>query len=232
MQQVLSKYSDIIYALLTAVDVVSAALIVDSLNRSAYLPLGLIFTIVLAASLVTHYLLYRSASAVGKRSVTDVIGNVLQIAAQSLVFPENWDTETVRAYCHRLDRKGRTLHYVTSRASHSFDDQFTDIPVDAMDPAGRPIFVIAEAVRRGGTVFRELPETRTPEEEAANIWPGIRYVLASPVHRAQMAKTESNCLGVVSFDTDLDGGAKIDLNGGRARDMLMQVAQTVSLLWS
>lgn len=232
MQRLIRKYSDPISVVLTGIDVVAAALIVDSLNRSKYLPTGLIFTIILAASFVTHFVIYRTASALGSRAQDQVVGNVLEIAAKALVYPESWDVVTVRSFCHRLDRKNRVLHYVTSRASHHFDDEFTDIPVDAIDVDGKRIFVVAQAVVDGGTVFRHLPDLRTPEEIAKHIWPGIRYVLASPIYRADAPRNEANCLGVISFDTSEAGGQKIDLDGERAGDMVRQVAGTVGRLWS
>jgi hypothetical protein len=232
VQRLIRKYADVIYVALTAVDVLSAALLVDSLNRSRYLPSGLIWTIVLCASIITHFFVYRAASALSGHAQDEVIGSVLEIAAKSLVYPESWDVVTVRSFCHRFDRKNRTLHYVTSRASHQFDDQFTDIPVDAADETGTRIFVIAEAVVRGGLVFRHLPDLRTPEEIARNIWPGIRYVLACPIHRTDAPRTEANCLGVVSFDTSEAGGQKIGLDGDRAGDTIRQVAATVARLWS
>lgn len=232
MRRLLRKYADVIFVALTAIDVLSAAVIVDRVDSSQYFPWGLVFTILLGMSIAMHVLLYRDTSMIANEVQAEILGNVLEIAAKSLVFPESWEAVPVRAYCHRVDRKTRTLHYVTSRASHRFDDQFTDIPIDALDKSGRHIFVIAEAVSKGGTVFRRLPETRVRQEVEAHIWSDIRFVLASPVHAMNATRSESNCLGVVSFDTSKEGGDKINLNGTRARDMIISVCETASLLWS
>jgi hypothetical protein len=233
MQRLIRKYADIIYVALTAVDVLAAALLVDSLNRSRYLPSGLIWTIVLCGSIVTHFFVYRAASALSGTAQREAISNLLEIAAKSLVYPESWEVVPIRSFCHRFDRKNRMLRYVTHRASHKFDDPFTDLPIDAVDETtGRRIFVSAEAVVTGATKYRPLPEQRTPEEAARNVWPDIRYVLASPVYRTGAPRTEANCLGVVSFDTSEAGGQKVDLNSQRAGDTIRQVADTVAQLWS
>ena len=232
MRRLLRKYADVVYVLLTAIDVLAAAVIVNRVDSGKLFPWGLVFIILLGVSIAAHVLLYRDTSVIAKEAQVEILDKVLEIAAKSLVFPESWDAIQIRAYCHRFDRNARTLHYVTSRASHKFDDQFTDIPVDALDENGQRVFVIAEAVCKGGTVFRHLPETRVTPEVDAHIWSNIRFVLASPVHLMHAAKSEANCLGVVSFDTSEEGGDKIDLGGARARDMIIGVAETASLLWS
>jgi hypothetical protein len=232
MRRLLRKYADAVYVLLTAIDVLAAAVIVDRINNSQYLPWGLASTILLGTSIVVHVVLYRDTSTISAEAQNQVLGNVLEIAAKSLVFPESWEVIAIRAYCHRFDHKERTLHYVTSRASQNFDDQFTDIPVDAVHEDGRRVFVIAEAVVTGGTVFRDLPETRCRAELEAHVWSNIRSVLASPVYAMNATRCESSCIGVVSFDTSKAGADKIELNGRRASDVIMEVAATASLLWS
>jgi hypothetical protein len=232
MRQVLRKYADAVYVLLTAIDIVTAAVIVDRLNKSEYLPWGLISTILLGASIVVHIVLYRDTNTISKEAQNQVLGNILEIAAKSLVFPESWEVVAIRAFCHRFDRKERKLHYVISRASENFDDQFTDIPVDAVNQEGRLAFVVAEAVVTGRTVFRELPDIRSPAELETHVWSNLRFVLACPVYTMNAARSESSCIGVVSFDTSKEGGDKIKLDGRRAKDVIMQVAATASLLWS
>lgn len=232
MRRLFKRYADVIYVVLTAIDVLAAAVIVDRIEKSAFVPWGLASTALLAVSILVHVTLYRETATVANRTQEDILGKVFEIAARALVFPESWDTVPVRCYCHRFDRRLRKLNYYTSKASNIHDDQFTDIPVDEFDQDGKRIFVIAEAVASGRTVFRELTETRSTAEERAAVWAPIRFVLACPVYEWERPKSESTCLGVVSFDTSKEGGKKVNLNSKRARDIIAELARTTSLLWS
>ncbi len=232
MRRTLTKYEDVVSGFLTVADVVLAGALVDRIVKGKFVPLGIVLLILLLGVLVTHVVLFRINRVMSRDERVEILKKVLEIAARALVFPESWDVVTVRAYCHRFDHKGRLLHYVASRSSDSYDDVFTDIPMDEMDEDGRRLFVIAEAVANGNTTFRKLPAKRTPAEVQAHIWDGVRFVLACPIYERGQVKSEKTCLGVVSFDTSRDGGEKISLDGKRARDIIAELAKTVSLLQS
>jgi len=230
MRKFLVRYEDPAYVLLTAVEVISAALIVGFAHH--FIPGGLVFVVILACAIGCHFAIYRATRHIGKRDQTAIIEHVLEVASRALVFPMSWEDVRIRAYCHELDKKENLLKYIAAKASYTYDDSFMDIPLDAYDKSGKHIYVIAEAACDCHTVFRELPDKRTDQERERHIWDEVHFVLAAPIFERGRTKCFDTCMGVISMDTTRSGGQHVNFGDERAHDIVIQVAQTISYLWS
>lgn len=230
IRRVVLRYEDPAYVLLTAVEVISAAIVVGFFHD--FVPIGLVFVVVLVVAIGCHFAVYRTTRRSGRDEQVEIIRRVLELAARALVFPMSWEEVHIRAYCHRLDKRQRYLRYVAARASYTYDDTYMDIPLDAVGEDGARIYVIAEAACDCHTVHRELPDERTTQEHEQHIWDTVHFVLAAPIFERDAARRFDRCMGVVSIDTTRAGGALVDLGDQRAADILGKVAQTISYLWS
>jgi hypothetical protein len=191
-----------------------------------------LFLLLLVLALLAHFVVIKISRGLRHDDQKEAIGHLLEVAARALVFPESWEAVEVRAYCYRLKKGTRKLTFVAGRSSHRYDDVWADIPMDALDEEGRHVFVIAEAAEKGATVFRELPETRTDAEKEANVWPKIKYVLATAIHPSEDSGPRGSCLGTISFDTSEAGRALLVDNQERTTDIIGCAAEGVAALWS
>ncbi len=243
MRRGVKRYEDVIMAALVAVEVVSAAVYVHAIENSTARRgvSGLLstleatgwsnaFVVALFVALVVHGLAVRTARTLRRDDQMFAVGQLLEVAARALVFPESWDAVEVRAFCHRLDRKGKWLQYAVGRSSHAHDDVWDPVPVDELRPDGQPVFVIAEAAKTHNTVLRELSSERSPVEKGLNVWKDIRVVLAAPI-RDPDDRVHGRCLGTVSFDTSESGRGILVDNEQRSRDIIAEVARGIAHLW-
>jgi hypothetical protein len=242
MHRGIKRYEDAILAAVVAVEVLSAALYVHAFEnghsghkRAAFETVEGIgwsnaFLAVLVVAIIAHAFVIRTARLMHQDDQTFAVGQLLEVAARALVFPESWETVEVRAFCHRLDRKGKKLHYIAHRSSHRHDDVWEPVPLDAVDATGRQVFVIAEAAKTHNTVLRELPPHRSEIEGKLNVWPDIGVVLAAPI-RDPTDRRHGHCLGTVSFDTSQASKAILVDNVGRSGDILAEVALGIGQLW-
>jgi hypothetical protein len=241
MRRGIKRYEDAILAALVAVEVLSAALYVHAFEngdsgrtRSVFetvetLGWSNVFLTILVIAIIVHALVIRSARLMRQDDQTFAVGQLLEVAARALVFPESWETVEVRAFCHRLDRRRKKLHYVAHRSSHRHDDVWEPVPLDAVDETGLQIFVIAEAAKTHNTVLRELPPHRSAIEGRLNVWPDIGVVLAAPI-KDPTDRRHGRCLGTISFDTSRASKAILVDNAGRSRDIIAEVALGIGQL--
>jgi hypothetical protein len=232
IRQLIRKYQEAFMALLTVLDVICAAGIVNQLQKTNFAPAGIVYLAILACSIIGHVVLFRLGKNLDRKEKVSLIERMLEMTARALVYPQGWETVVIRSYCHTLDRKRSCLHYVTSRASDDYDDVGVDIPLDAKDQSGECVFVIAQAVLQRETTYRELPAARSPAETRAHIWKDIGYVLACPIFDPNLPRSFESCLGVVSIDASRAQGAQLDLDGVRARDIIGQLSRGVGHLWA
>ncbi len=157
-----------------------------------------------------------------KEDTEEAVKHLLRAAALALAGRR---TEVpIRAFCHRVTRRGQMLDPVCTTGFHYYPDESQPIPCDE---TAAETFVIAQAVVERQVVSRELAAERAPEEEERHIWRDIRDVVAAPILDVD---DDDICLGTISFDSSRTE-QRMHFHEQRAYDIVSDAAKGVAWLW-
>ncbi len=148
----------------------------------------------------------------------------MEALVRGYVFPQSWEQESFRAYCHRYDARRREL--VAVAVASPFKDARERSSI-ATTPRAQQIgkYVIAEAFYNHRVAYRELGEEWNAE--GTGIWDAVRTVIAVPIIDQDDGR---RVLGTVSLDTSLDL-ARADFKNRNAAGVLSNAAEAISWLW-
>lgn len=162
----------------------------------------------------------RVDSRVGPQDVTGAIEHIIESMVRGYVFPDGWDTNAYRGYCHQIDKKCRILKPVAVASPFPGGAERAPLPVCGQEAAG---LVIAQAFNEK----REVCEEVSNPPQALGIWEKVKTVIAVPIFDVDDSNT---VLGTISIDTSLPKDQTVFENPHTAA-VLYNVARAVALLW-
>lgn len=221
MQGFVRRHSGVIQDCAAAAGAVTLAFYGHEIDSSGFVSLGAWnLAAVVPISLFAAYATARRIETRGApKDTIDSITHTLEAMVRGYVFPESWEENRYRAYCHRID-KGRT-HLTPIAIASPFPDvaERTPLPVKGPDADG---LVAAQAFNLKSPIVKEV--TDPPDE--LNIWKDVRTVIAVPI----IDIDSNDPIGTISIDTSLPKQATNFSNLYTAA-VLLNAAKAVALLW-
>jgi hypothetical protein len=221
MSGFIRRHSGVVQDCAGAAGAISLAVYAHELDVTGFHALGLWNVAILAP--ILFFALYAIARRVEGTSApqdkTASIHHTLEAMVRGYVFPESWEQNQYRAYCHRIDKKGSFLTPVAVAAPLPDVAERTSLPVTGSDSDA---LVVAKAFKGKRVVIEQV---EAPPDDL-DIWAQVKTVAAVPI----LDVDTDIALGTISIDTSL---SKTETNfaNNHTAAVLLNAAKAVALLW-